>query len=218
MHFFLGTTNQYKIREIGSILAAVGCTFEPTDPVDPDETEPDFDGNAILKARVYAAHAGGVTISEDSGLIIPALNGLPGPWSARFSDHGRIDTDTGQVFDHVPSGLSRDEIDARNNDLVLKIMEGIEQPHRAAFFKVVLVVADEHGEVLFKAAGESHGWIATECRGTNGFGYDPIFVGNDCFDKTYAELDSMRKNMKSHRKRVLNEFKAWLAQELVKQS
>lgn len=204
--FFIGTTNPAKVREIGTILSASGCSFERTDPVDPEETEDDFEGNALLKARVYAAHTGGTTISEDSGLIIPALNNLPGPWSARFDDC--IVTD-GQVT-VIPSNRSRDEIDAANNRKVLRLMEGIEQPFRAAYFKVILAVAKPDGEILFKASGEAHGWIANEARGANGFGYDSIFVGQDTAQMTYAELDHFRKNARSHRKRVLQEFMVWL--------
>jgi XTP/dITP diphosphohydrolase len=97
-------------------------------------------------------------------------------------------------------------------------MKDIEQPRRAASFKVVLAVAAADGEILFKDVGESYGWIAEEARGTNGFGYDPIFVGGDTFGKTYAELDAMRKNLRSHRKRVLDELQAWLGQFLKAQA
>jgi XTP/dITP diphosphohydrolase len=214
MHFFIGTTNQAKIHEIGAILAATGCSFEPSEPVDPEETEPDFEGNALLKARAYARAAGGVTISEDSGIIVPALGGLPGPWSARFSDFEHIDVEAGTMSGYRPSGLARVVIDQRNNERLLALMEGIEQPRRAAQFKVVLAVAAPDGEILFQARGESTGWIAEACRGEHGFGYDPIFVGSDTFGKTYAELDAMRKNLRSHRRRVLQEFKAWLGREL----
>ena len=216
MKFFLGTTNPGKVREIAAILAATGCSYEVTEPVDPDETEDDFEGNALLKARCYAAHAGGLAISEDSGLIIPSLGGLPGAWSARFSECV-VDRDSYKVLEHKPSADSREEIDARNNRLVLELLEGVEQPRRTAAFKVVLAVATPQGEVLFKALGESHGWIAEQARGDRGFGYDPIFVGQDTFGKTYAELDAMRKNLRSHRRRVLQELKAWLAHYLKEQ-
>jgi XTP/dITP diphosphohydrolase len=215
MHFYIGTTNQDKVKEIASILNATGCTFKVTDPVDPEETEDDFEGNALLKARVYAKHAGGITISEDSGLIVPALNGLPGPWSARFL---RLildkDFNIKRIEDKDLSKWTREHIDYANNLFLLGLMENIEQPYRAAAFKVVFVVADSNGDVLFKSTGESHGWIAEEMRGDNGFGYDPVFIGNDTFGKTYAELDSMRKNLRSHRKQALQEFKIWLGNHL----
>ena len=217
MKFFLGTTNPDKIREIGSILAATGCEFEPTDPIGPEETEDDFDGNALLKARVYAKHAGGLTISEDSGLIVPALGGLPGPWSARFSECV-VDERSWRVMQHWPTVADRAVIDGANNVRVLSLMHRIKMPHRAAAFRVVLAVASPDGGILFKSAAESRGWIADERRGENGFGYDPIFVGADTFGKTYAELDSARKNLRSHRRKVLNDFKAWLGGFLKEQS
>ncbi len=216
MEFLIGTTNPYKIREFAALMSATGCELTPTEPIDPEETEPDFEGNALLKARAYAAHAGGVTICEDSGLIVPALGGLPGAWSARFTEMEDVDVDAGTVGRHVDSGLPREELDARNCRRVLELMEGVEQPHRAAVLSAVLAVALPDGEVLFKSAGETHGWIVdgTEPRGDNGFGYDSVFVGHDTFGKTYGELDSMRKNMRSHRRRVMKEFKTWLGQYL----
>ncbi len=209
MKFFLGTTNPYKIAEIGAILSATGCGYEATEPVDPEETEADFDGNARLKARVYAKHAGGVTISEDSGLIIPSIGGLPGPYSARFSDCVVNRTDW-SVVRHNASSRSREEIDHANNELVLQFMHGVEQPKRAASFAVVLVVAKPDGEILFERRADSYGWISEEPRGKNGFGYDPIFIGQDTAGLTYAELDSARKNLRSHRRKVLQDFKVWL--------
>ncbi len=110
----------------------------------------------------------------------------------------------------MPCDATREMIDGANNLRVLLMMRGVEMPRRAAKFRVVLAVASPDGEILFKGASESHGWIAEERRGENGFGYDPIFVGQDTFGKTYAELDSARKNQRSHRRRVLDEFKAWL--------
>ena len=156
-----------------------------------------FEDNARSKALAYAAATGDITISEDSGLVIPALGGLPGPWSARFADMGLDRT-------VVPSGRPREVLDFLNNQKVLQGMAKIPQPHRAAYFVVRLVVAHK-GEVLFEAGGEAHGWISEEARGTHGFGYDPIFVGQDTFGKTYAEIDSVRKNLRSHRKQVLKD-------------
>lgn len=213
MRFYIGTTNRGKIREIGAILTATGCDFIPTDPIEPEETEPDFEGNAKLKAIAYAKHSGGITISEDSGLVIPSLRGLPGPWSARFSEYNQVDLVDGVVKDYVRTNAPTEVIDKANCELVLDLMEDIEQPRRSAYFKVVLVVATPE-EVLFTASGESHGWIAEEMRGDNGFGYDPIFIGEDTFNKTYAELDSFRKNLRSHRTKVLEKFTAWLGKHL----
>lgn len=208
MKFFIGTTNKYKAREIGAILNASGCNFEITDPIDPEETENDFLGNALLKAKTYAKHSQGLTISEDSGLIIPSINNLPGPWSARFSDC-LFDKNL-HVINHHNSHLNRDKIDEKNCELVIKMMKNIPKEQRHASFHVVLAVADHHGDILFHHSAESHGTIADELRGENGFGYDPIFIGHDTFGKTYGELDRQRKNLRSHRHHVLAHFKNWL--------
>jgi XTP/dITP diphosphohydrolase len=68
------------------------------------------------------------------------------------------------------------------------------------------------GKVLYKTSNRSYGYLIDEPRGENGFGYDPIFVGNDTFGKTYAELDSARKNLKSHRKKALSDLAFYLSQ------
>ncbi len=207
---YLGTTNPGKLREFASLLAPMGLEIEPVS-LEVPETGDTFEDNARQKALGYAAQTDGVTVCEDSGLVIAALNGLPGPWSARFVDL-EID-DERKPLGVKPSGRSREELDPLNNQRVLELLAGVEQPRRSAVFKVRLVVA--RGEqILFEAGGESHGWIADEPRGSGGFGYDPIFVGQDTFDRTYAELDPMRKNLRSHRRRVLKEFQHWLGKAL----
>lgn len=213
MKFFIGTTNRYKLREIAAILNASDCELEVTDSLDPEETEIDFLGNALLKAKAYANHAGGITISEDSGIVIPALNNLPGPWSARFSDC-EIDQQKMKIIKHMESKKTREEIDQKNCELTLKLMKNIQIPDRVASLVIVLVVAKPDGEILFQKSASSNGSIAFEMHGENGFGYDPIFIGNDTFGKTYAELDKQRKNLRSHRNRVLKSFKIWLGHYL----
>jgi len=209
MKFYIGTTNTDKIREIGGILSTSGHEYVKTDPINPPETESTFEGNAIIKAKAYARHCGEMTISEDSGLIVPHLHDLPGPYSARFSEC-EFDVNTGKMINHKYSNLSREEIDKVNCQKVLKMMEGLKHHERIAYFKVILVVCDHHGKIHFQSSGESAGIISEKERGDNGFGYDPIFIGDDTFGKTYAELDSMRKNLRSHRRHVLNKLKHWL--------
>lgn len=214
MQFFLGTTNPYKVREIGSILIERAHSLTPVDVVDPEETGSTFEENSALKARAYAAHTGGLTISEDSGLVIPVLGGYPGVWSARFADYKHLfhGLGPGRYGLHVPSHRSREEMDKANCERVLQLMDGIR--NRKAIFKVVLTVALPNGDIQFQATGESHGMIAEGMRGTDGFGYDPIFIGDDTFGHTYAELDSARKNLRSHRRQVLEKFAAFLDQAL----
>lgn len=206
----IGTTNPGKLRELGALLAPLGLELRPI-ALDIPEPADTFEENARLKALAYAAHVGELAIAEDSGIVVPALGGLPGPWSARFSD---LILDA----DHHPiaveeSGRDRDAMDQANIERVLALMANVAEPHRAARFVVRLVVA-EPGAILFEAGGESHGSIATEQRGERGFGYDSIFIGQDTFGKTYGELDPVRKNLRSHRKRVMNELQFWLAKRL----
>jgi XTP/dITP diphosphohydrolase len=207
MHtLYLGTTNAGKVAEFGALLAPLGVKLVPVS-LDVPEVGDTFEANAREKGLAYAAHTGGLTLAEDSGLLVPALEGLPGPWSARYAD---LDLAMKRV---VPSGRHGEEMDRANNERLLAALQGVEMPRRAAMFRVVLVVT-RPGEVLFEAAAECHGWIAPEARGTMGFGYDPVFVGQDTFGKTYAEIDPVRKNLRSHRKRVLDELFMWLSQRL----
>lgn len=200
----VGTTNPGKMSEIAALLAPLSLRLEHL-ALDLPETKDDFLGNAVEKALAYAAHAKGVALAEDSGLVVPALGGLPGPWSARFAD---LDLQTRKVTE---SGRSREVLDPLNSARVLELLQGVLQPRRAAVFHVVLVVA-RPGEVLFTARAERHGWIADAARGARGFGYDAIFVGQDTYGKTYAELDPVRKNLRSHRKKVLDELFLWASQ------
>ncbi len=206
----LGTTNPGKVREFAALLSPMGLKIELIS-LDVPETGDTFEENAREKAFAYAKHTGGVTISEDSGIVVPELGGLPGPYSARFSDL-RFDDDH-EVLGVEPSGRPRDEMDKLNNERLLELMKGVPQPRRAAVFKVRLVVVKGE-EILFETSGEAHGWIAEEAKGDRGFGYDPVFVGQDTFGRTYAELDPVRKNLRSHRKRLLKELQHWLGKAL----
>lgn len=206
----LGTTNPGKVRELASLLSPMGLELQLL-ALDVPETGETFEENARQKALAYAKHTGGITISEDSGIVVAALGGLPGPYSARFADL-ELDADRRPIR-VVASGRPREEIDRLNNARLLELLRGVPQPQRAAVFLVRLVVA--HGDrILFEVSGEVHGWIAEEARGDRGFGYDPVFIGQDTFGKTYAELDPVRKNLRSHRRRLLNELQHWLGKAL----
>jgi len=212
-HLYLGTTNPGKIREFASILSPMNLSLGLLE-ADIPETGVTFEENARIKARGYAQlRPGDAVFAEDSGLVIPTLNNLPGPWSARFQD---LVVGPGNVPLRIePSGFDRETIDRLNNERVLRMMVAVEQPFRAAYFYVRLVVV-RNEDILYEGRGESHGWIAPEMRGTGGFGYDPIFIGQDTFGKTYAELDSVRKNLRSHRKKVIQEFAFWAASAMRK--
>lgn len=209
---FIGTTNPGKLGEFVALLGPLGLTVKvarSAEEVEEPSTDllDGFAENARIKALAYAAISGGVTLAEDSGLAVAALGGLPGIFSARFAD---LDLATKRVKD---SGRSREVMDPLNNARLLECMKGFEQPRRAALFRTAAVLA-RGAEVLFSATAESHGWISEEARGERGFGYDPVFVGQDTFGKTYAEIDPVRKNLKSHRKRVMDELFFWLSKHL----
>jgi non-canonical purine NTP pyrophosphatase (RdgB/HAM1 family) len=213
MRFVIGTTNPYKVREFAAILRPTGCDFTPSEPFDVPETEPTFAGNARAKAVAYARHEQAITIAEDSGLSVMALHGLPGPYSARFADC-ELDAEQGHVLRVTPSGRSREVIDAANNARLLELLRGVPQPHRAAQFEVALAVAAPDGSLLFEATGTASGWIADAPAGEHGFGYDPLFVGQRTGGSTFAELDAVRKNLRSHRREVLRKLTVWLGRAL----
>jgi XTP/dITP diphosphohydrolase len=209
---FIGTTNPGKLGEFVSLLMPLGLTVKlARSETEVEEPSTDIlDGfleNAKIKALAYAGLCGGVTLAEDSGLAVAALGGLPGIFSARLAD---LDLTTRKVAD---SKRPREEIDPLNNQRVLELMKGFEQPRRAALFRTAVALA-RGKDLLFSAVAESHGWIAESAKGERGFGYDPVFVGQDTFGKTYAEIDPVRKNLKSHRKRVMDELFFWLSKHL----
>jgi len=237
MHFHFGTTNPFKVRELAAILRPLGVGLEVTDPIDPEETGETLEQNADIKAFAYGQYVGqmlaerlvhqtncsmdeaqiairlegNLVICEDSGITIPALSGLPGPWSARFDD---CTIEKHRVVGHQSSGRSREDIDVANTALVLRLMHEVKQPHRVALFGVCLAVADTAGKVLFRTSSEVTGWVVEQPRGEHGFGYDSIFANGASFGHTWAEIDSMRKNLISHRRRALQAFTSWLATQL----
>lgn len=207
----IGTSNMGKVREIASILTPLGYELKPTS-ADIDEIGDTISDNAIIKAVEYSKHnAGHYVIAEDSGLVVPNLKGLPGPYSSRF--HSITLDDDLNVLD-VPREVyttDKTEIDAKNNERLLALVnDRLSEEKRGAFFEVSFVIAKD-GEVLWSTTESSTGFISGELKGDNGFGYDPLFIGSDTFGKTYAELDNARKNLRSHRKKALKKLGLWLA-------
>jgi XTP/dITP diphosphohydrolase len=181
----LATRNAHKINELNRILADAGFGGELVgldqfpDAPDVPETGSTFADNALLKARAIAAHTGLPAVSDDSGLTVNALNGMPGILSARWAgkhgdDHANLELVLGQLAD----------IDNRD----------------AAFVCVAALVLPDGGRE-WTTTGVLHGHITREPRGTNGFGYDPIFVP-DTMETTTAELAPADKDAISHRGRA----------------
>lgn len=183
------TQNKDKIKEMKAIVEKLGFEIVPRDEagVPPFEIEEDgatFEENSFKKANEIMKVCGRITLADDSGLMVDALDGAPGVHSARFAGD--------------------DCIYADNNAKLLKLLEGVPYEKRTAKFVTVITVVYPDGKVLV-ARGECHGRIGTEMRGDKGFGYDPLFIP-DGYDKTFAELGSDVKNKIGHRANALVEL------------
>ncbi|MEL7128747.1 MAG: RdgB/HAM1 family non-canonical purine NTP pyrophosphatase [Pseudomonadota bacterium] len=183
------THNSGKVVELRDLFAPLG--FEVVSAIDldlpePEETEPTFAGNAILKAKAAALATGHPALSDDSGLAVEALGGAPGIYSARWAGTPRNFTN---AMEKVEAELSK----ARNDN------------RRAKFVcALAMVWPDEHAEVF---EGEVHGDLVWPPRGTRGFGYDPIFVA-DGERLTFGEMEPARKHAMSHRAAAFAKLKA----------
>ncbi len=180
----LATRNAKKLGELRRIVAAeglsglevIGLADVPSFPEAP-ETAPDFEGNAVAKARDAVAATGLPAIADDSGIAVDALNGMPGVLSARWSGrHGDDDA---------------------NLDLVLGQLHDVPDERRGAQFVCVAALVLPSGEETV-VRGEWRGTLVRERRGTNGFGYDPIFRP-DGETRTSAEMEPAEKDAVSHR-------------------
>jgi XTP/dITP diphosphohydrolase len=192
MTLYIATTNPGKLRDFAA-AASQHVTIKPLpnlkEIAPPAEDEPTFDGNARLKAIYYSHHAPGeIVLADDSGLEVNCLNGEPGVRSARYADD--------QYFPTTPGS----SIDDRNNAALLRAMDGIPPKCRHARYHCVLAAARD-GKILCIAHGTVEGEILPAPRGTNGFGYDPLFYLPD-HKKTMAELDIETKLRFSHRGRA----------------
>ena len=190
--FVLASRNPGKMAEMREILGELGIrVLSQADvgvDVEPEETGTTFEENARIKAVAVMQACGLPAAADDSGLVVEALGGAPGVYSARY----------GGALAHT---------DAERSALLLKNMENVE--HRGAKFVSVIAVAYPDGRIL-TARGECCGEIAREQRGTNGFGYDPLFLLPD--GRHMAELSSEEKNAISHRGRALRELKRILTE------
>lgn len=181
MKILLATQNQGKVRELQELLAGeeieVISLREVPDWEEVEENGKTFAENAALKARVAAKRTGLISLADDSGLEVDALDGAPGVYSARFA------------------GEPKD--DEKNNDKLLKLLENVPEEKRSARFRCALVIATPSGEE-YLTEGTVEGQILRERRGQEGFGYDPLFYLPD-FKQTMAELSIAEKNEISHR-------------------
>ena len=184
--FVLASKNKKKLAEMQTILGSQGIRVlsqaQAGVDLDPEETGLTFEENAIIKARAVSEASGLPAIADDSGLMVDALGGAPGVFSARY-------------------GGSHELSDEYRWKLLLQNMEGMEQ--RAAKYVSVIAAVFPDGRIL-TARGECHGEIAESPRGEGGFGYDPIFRLPD--GRHMAEIDMEEKNRISHRAIALAEM------------
>lgn len=182
----LGTRNRKKREEIVEILGDLNLQFgdlsDRPDIPDVEETGSTFEENARIKAAAFAKAAGEWTLAEDSGLVVPALDGRPGVYSARYA------------------GTQGD--DEANNDKLIAEVSQLPAEKRGAYYLCFAALANPNGEVLATSEGRCHGVIVTERRGSGGFGYDPLFLVPE-FHKTFGELTARVKHALSHRARAL---------------
>lgn len=188
MKIVLASNNGNKLRELGELLADMdvelvsqrdaGCNFEV------DETGETFEENAFLKAAAVTRATGLPAVADDSGLVVDALGGAPGVYSARFTgNHGDSDADRYMYL--------------------LRKLENEEQ--RTARFVSCICCTFPNGDVL-RSRGECEGTIAFGPEGQNGFGYDPVFIPEGG-TLTMGEMSAEEKNAISHRGRALRIFK-----------
>lgn len=192
MKLLLGSNNHHKLIELGAIL--VNTDFElllPQDvlstPLDVVESGSTLEENAYLKARAFFEATGIATIADDTGLFISALNGNPGVYTARWAGENATY--------------------AENVAKTLMMMASVSIENRIAEFRTSICYVDNLRTSF--AEGVCRGAIATEERGVNGFGYDPIFIPEG-FDRTFSELDDDVKNSLSHRARALDDLRSLL--------
>ena len=188
MKLVLATHNAHKVKEVAAILEALvpGLELLGYEGPEPVEDGSSFLENSLIKARAAFLHTGMTSIADDSGLAIEIMGGSPGIFSARWS--GQKD-------------------DEKNRNLVLAQLRDVPAGNRAASFVCTISLVGESGEVSF--TGVLPGHIKASASGTNGFGYDPIFIPEG-FEVSSAELEPEVKNSISHRSMALSQLASYL--------
>ncbi len=183
---YIATRNRGKVADFQLLLAEFGVRRAPDDVVFTEEVGDTFEENALAKARMCFLQTGQPSIGDDSGLVVPYLDGAPGLRSARYAGEGATD--------------------GENVTKLLNAMEFAPTDEFAAYFHTVLAYVDEDREIA------SHGRVwgtIVEPRGDGGFGYDPVFVPNEAnfHGMTYAQMLPAQKAVTSHRARAAYHLK-----------
>lgn len=184
MKILIATNNAHKVREYRRLFKDVDIDFVGfddlgLDAIEVDETGSTFEENAGIKARAYASYANMCAMADDSGLMVDAMNGAPGVYSARYG---------GAQLDH-----------AGKRAKMLTELADVPESQRGAKFVCVIAIAMPDSDSLTLVRGECSGKIADqEYDEGNGFGYDPIFIPNG-YQKTFGQMPAETKNGLSHR-------------------
>lgn len=185
---FIATKNKGKVKEFQDFFApynvSVTSLLDHPDLADVEETGKTFEENAILKAEQIAVRVNQTVLADDSGLVIDALDGRPGVYSARYAGEERNDQ--------------------ANMERVLMELKGVGDENRTARFICVLAIATPNGDTTC-FTGNCEGKISTVQKGDHGFGYDPIFIPEG-YELTMAQLSSQEKNKISHRKHAMDQL------------
>jgi XTP/dITP diphosphohydrolase len=189
----IGTKNKKKLLELRDLLGDLDLTITDlsgfADVPEVHEDGGTFEANARKKASAFARAIGQWVLADDSGLVVPALNGEPGVDSALYAGtHGD---------------------DEANNNLLLKKLETVPEDQRSAYYVCVVALADPTGEVKAVAEGRCGGRIVADRRGVGGFGYDPLFLVPE-YHRTFGELSLLVKQALSHRARAVMKLRPML--------
>ncbi len=189
----IATRNRHKVSEIKELLPGLRLELRLLGdfPGAPDviEDEETLAGNAAKKARSAALFCGLYALADDTGLFVDALNGAPGIYAARYAGPGCSFSD--------------------NNSKLLSELSGLSPEKRTASFRCAIALASPSGSVI-TVEGRLEGHIAVAASGSNGFGYDPLFLSAGT-GKTLAELASFEKNALSHRALAIRKIEPYLA-------
>jgi XTP/dITP diphosphohydrolase len=189
LELVIASTNIHKVREFRSMLKAFShldllslCDFPHYVP--PEETGATFEENAILKATHAAKELNCWVIADDSGLVVPALDGAPGVFSARYAGDNATDLD--------------------NRKKLLDAMQHLLEEDRQGFYECCIALASPEG-LKKSVKGTCEGQLLLKERGGSGFGYDPLFVKHG-YSKSFGELQESIKNRISHRRKALDKM------------
>lgn len=183
----IATSNKNKVREIKELLSHLDLEVVSKDELDIEKFETIEDGetleeNSLKKARDLKKRINHMVVADDSGLFLPSLNGDPGVYSSRYGG-----------------------VEGRDDLNIEKLLKNLEGKDRNAYFKTVIALITADDEV-YTVEGICLGRITDFPRGSNGFGYDPVFIAKG-YDETFAELSNEEKNKISHRANALDKLR-----------